>query len=163
MYSSPIVATGTRGERGAVVAAGRPADQRSVVRAAGTPRSSGGLELEFEIGCSCWWRRAIEPFVYASVSTVRPSGSGRWTTTVRYRTGTAGLAMDLNTGRWFATVDGERVVVFEIGEHGLSEPRILGRHEGDDHRVAFDPDGRLVATASSDGQIKIWDPTRRHP
>ena len=71
-----------------------------------------------------------------------------------------GLAMDRNTGRWFATLSGERVLVFEIGEHNLSKPRDLGRHEGSDRRIAFDPEGGLLVTSSSDGRIKIWDAGR---
>ena len=73
------------------------------------------------------------------------------------------LAMDRRSGRRIAALDGDRLVVIGIGEHGLSEPRVLGRHAGTDHRVAVGPDGRLVATASSDGQIKIWDPDGTAP
>ncbi len=72
-------------------------------------------------------------------------------------------AMDRHKGRWFATVDGNRVVVIEIGEHGLSTPRLLGRHEGTGLRVAFDPEGRLLVTSSSDGRIKVWQPTATAP
>ncbi len=77
--------------------------------------------------------------------------------------GIGSLAMDRNTGRRIAALDGDRVVVIEIAERGLSEPRVLGRHEGKGHRVAFDPDGRSLATASSDGKIRIWDPAGTGP
>ncbi len=72
-------------------------------------------------------------------------------------------ALDRNRSRWFATLDGNRVVVFEIGEHSLSKPRLLGRHEGTGLRVAFDPEGRLLVTSSSDGRIRIWQPTGNKP
>ncbi len=62
--------------------------------------------------------------------------------------------MDPYTGRWFATIQNARVVVIGVGEHDLSSPRFLGRHDGTDHRMAFDPEGRLLATSSRDGQIK---------
>ena len=98
-----------------------------------------------------------------STSTVRPKNSARSTSASGIGTGYSRSAMDLNTGRWFATVDGDRVVMVEIGEHDLSEPRLLGRHEGDDHRLAFDPRGRLVATSNGEGLIKIWEPDEAAP
>ncbi len=72
-------------------------------------------------------------------------------------------AMDRHKGRWFVTMDGTRVVVIEIGEGTLSTPRLLGHHEGDGLRMAFDPEGRLLVTSSSDGRIKIWQPTATAP
>ena len=72
-------------------------------------------------------------------------------------------AFDRYDGHWFATLDGNRVVVVEIGERGLSKPRLLGGHEGRGLRVAFDPEGRLLVTSSSDGRIKIWQPTGGEP
>ena len=73
------------------------------------------------------------------------------------------VAMDLRTGRWVALVENETVWVHEVGAHDLSEPRVLGRHDGSGHRVAVDPEGRLVVTSSSDGMLKIWDLTTTSP
>ena len=72
-------------------------------------------------------------------------------------------AIDLRTGRWFAFVKDETVSVCKIGEHSLSQPRVLGRHEGSRHRVAVEPDGRFVATSTPDGTVKIWAPGGSSP
>ncbi len=67
--------------------------------------------------------------------------------------------MDYQTGRWLAVVEDNGVWIVEIGEHGLSEPRRLGRQEGSDIRMAFDPLGRYLVTVNQEGEIRIWDPT----
>jgi WD40 repeat protein len=67
-------------------------------------------------------------------------------------------AMDEWTGRWFGAVANNEVLVLEIGEHGLSEPRRLGRHEGSIAHVEFDPFGRFLVTAGVAGEIQLWDP-----
>jgi WD40 repeat protein len=68
-------------------------------------------------------------------------------------------SMDIWTGRWFGAVVDNEVLVCEIGEHGLSSPRRLGRHEGPIAHVQFDPFGRFLATAGVAGDIRLWDPT----
>ncbi len=72
-------------------------------------------------------------------------------------------AMDYQTGRWLGVVVDNEVRVHEIGEHGLSEPRRLGRQEGSVIQMAFDPLGRHLATANQEGEIRIWDPTGASP
>jgi WD40 repeat protein/DNA-binding winged helix-turn-helix (wHTH) protein len=72
-------------------------------------------------------------------------------------------SMDTWTGRWLGAVVNNEVLVFEIGEHELSEPRRLGRHEGPIAHVVFDPFGRFLATASAAGEIRLWDPTGVEP
>ncbi len=72
-------------------------------------------------------------------------------------------AMDLRTGRLFAAVENGTVSVVEIGDHDLSEARVLGSHQGTGHRVALDPEGRFVATSNEKGLIKVWNPTGAAP
>ena len=67
--------------------------------------------------------------------------------------------MDSETGRWFGVIDNGSVAVIEIGEDELSEPRLLGRHEGTGIRTAFHPQGDLFATSNADGEIRLWDPS----
>ncbi len=64
--------------------------------------------------------------------------------------------MDLETGRWFGVIDDGSVLVIEMGEDGLSEPRVLGRHEGSGIRTAF---RGLFATSNADGEIRLWAPS----
>jgi WD40 repeat protein len=72
-------------------------------------------------------------------------------------------AMDSQTGRWLGVVVDNQVMVYEIGEHDLSAPRPLGRHEGSIVDVVFDSEGRYLATANQDGEIRLWDPTGPSP
>ncbi len=74
-------------------------------------------------------------------------------------------AMDYQTGRWLGVVDDNEVWVVEIGEHGFSEPRLLGRQEGSLTDIAFDPMGRYLATTNEEREIRIriWDPTGTLP
>ena len=94
-------------------------------------------------------------------------GSYELLTTMGGKAQTAGgyfrRAMDLRTGHWFASADDGVISIQEIGAHELSARRMLGRHSGTGHRMAFDPKGRFLGTSSSDGQIRIWDPTGTSP
>jgi WD40 repeat protein len=55
------------------------------------------------------------------------------------------------------------VSVIEIGEHGLSEPRLLGFHEGTEHLTGFHPRGELLATSNAEGTIKLWSLATAEP
>ena len=61
------------------------------------------------------------------------------------------------SGRWLGAVVGDEVMVIEIKEAGLSEPRRLGRLEDEFAWVGFDPMGRFVVTAEKNGSLKLWD------
>jgi WD40 repeat protein len=63
-----------------------------------------------------------------------------------------------DAGDWFAMVSNNRVSVTDIGPGGLSEPRLLGRHEGElvPHCIA-DPLGRYLVTHTLAGEIRLWD------
>ncbi len=73
-------------------------------------------------------------------------------------TGYKSWTMDSKTGRWFGAIRGNEVVVFEIGDTDLGEPRRLGRHPGV-IRAEFHPRGDFLVTWSKDGEIRFWDPT----
>jgi len=71
------------------------------------------------------------------------------------------------SARWLGAVADGTVSVTEIGEHGFSEPRILGRHEGTGLVAAYRSSGdisgttsdlALLVTADFGGTIKLWDP-----
>jgi DNA-binding winged helix-turn-helix (wHTH) protein/WD40 repeat protein len=139
---------------------------------------AGRLLAEARYGASSWivrstWsgRRALLQVVEggrAHIDVVGVDGS-------RERLGTVAFAfpnpqlwymhtsMDEWTGRWFGAVVNNEVLVLEIGEHGLSEPRRLGRHEGPIAHFVFDPFGRFLVTAGVAGDIRLWDPTGGAP
>ena len=71
--------------------------------------------------------------------------------------------LDLRTGRWVAFVDYETVLAQKIGKHELSQPRVLGQHEGAQHSIGVETNGRFVVTSSLEGLLKIWDPTGNSP
>jgi WD40 repeat protein len=71
--------------------------------------------------------------------------------------------LERQTGRWLGAVVDNDVLVIEIGEHGLSAPRRLGRHEEPVRDVLFDPLGRFFATIDEDGGIRLWRPDGASP
>jgi WD40 repeat protein/DNA-binding winged helix-turn-helix (wHTH) protein len=139
---------------------------------------AGRLLAEARYGASSWivrstWsgRRALLEVIEggrAHIDAVGVDGS-------RERLGTLGFALpspqlwflhtaiDSRAGRWFGAVVNNEVVVLEIGEHELSEPRRLGHHEGPIAHVLFDPFGRFLATAGAAGEIRLWDPAGEAP
>jgi WD40 repeat protein len=68
----------------------------------------------------------------------------------------ARTAFDRRAGRWLGAAVDDDVVVIEIGEHGLSEPRRLGRYEGAVAGMRMDPLGRFIAAYDEQGAITLW-------
>ena len=54
-------------------------------------------------------------------------------------------------------VERDGVSAIEIGEHELSQPRLLGSTEPSAVAIACDPLGRFVAAGYDDGQILLWN------
>ncbi len=65
--------------------------------------------------------------------------------------------MNHRTGRRIAASTGHNIYVIEVGDHELSEPRLVGRQRDLVSAVAVDPMGRLVATSNEKGLIRLWD------
>ncbi len=59
-------------------------------------------------------------------------------------------------GRTLVTGSLDQVRIWDLG--GAAERRMLAGHAAGIHRLAFCPDGTMLATASSDRTIKLWDP-----
>jgi WD40 repeat protein len=72
-------------------------------------------------------------------------------------------ALDPRIGRSLAAVVENEVLVFEIGDGRLSEPRRLGRIDGAVADIALDPLGRFVTTADAEGEIRLWSLTETSP
>ena len=66
------------------------------------------------------------------------------------------VRMNWGGGRWVAATNGHDVFVSEIGEHGLSEPRLLGRQPSVVSLLEVDALGRFIASADSKGRILLW-------
>ena len=66
--------------------------------------------------------------------------------------------LDQASGDWLAVVDDNEVSVLTIGDGGLSDRRLLGRHEGDVSKCMEDPLGRFFLTVLRSGGIRRWDP-----
>jgi WD40 repeat protein len=97
----------------------------------------------------------------AGVYALHPDGTRRFLGTVdlafdRPQDWFKRTKMDVEAGRWLVATVGSNVLAIEIGEDSVSEPRLLGRHEGNVTSIAFDPAGHVFATASDDGLIKLW-------
>ena len=56
---------------------------------------------------------------------------------------------------WLVAISGDGVFAYEIGDSGLSEPVLVGRHPGVSE-VLTEPAGRRIITRSEDGEIRIW-------
>jgi WD40 repeat protein len=67
------------------------------------------------------------------------------------------VRMNWGVGHWLAATNGHEVFVSEMGEHGLSEPRLLGRQPSEVSLLEVDPLGRFIASADSEGRIHLWD------
>jgi len=66
---------------------------------------------------------------------------------------------------WLAVMDGREVSVVEIGEDGLSDPRLLGSRAvgSPSHACRVDPQERFFLTALRSGRTEVWDPTGGRP
>jgi WD40 repeat protein/serine/threonine protein kinase/DNA-binding SARP family transcriptional activator len=70
---------------------------------------------------------------------------------------TRGLAFDPN-GSYLATRnDGGLVQIWDITPSGEKEWLTLTGHHGVVHRATYSPDGRQIATVSSDQTVKLWN------
>jgi WD40 repeat protein/tRNA A-37 threonylcarbamoyl transferase component Bud32 len=69
-----------------------------------------------------------------------------------------GVCVPPMTGEWLGLVEGNEVSIVRVGRDGLSEKRLLGRHEGNLFSWCDpDPLGRFLVTVTRSGQIKLWD------
>jgi WD40 repeat protein len=61
------------------------------------------------------------------------------------------------TAEWFGLVEGNDVSIVRIGESGISDRILLGRHRGE--LLSFcdpDPRGRFLVTLNRAGEIRLW-------
>ncbi len=72
------------------------------------------------------------------------------------------LEFDPSSGDWLSLVDGNDVMVIDIERDGLSEPRRLGRHDGERIRCGVDPQARFFLTVSDGRSVRKWDPSGRN-
>ena len=87
--------------------------------------------------------------------------SDRLTTVARHVAGTtfvATMACDHLGRQWLALAEDDAVSVYRFSDGGVSEPRHLRRSGHRVRSIAFDAEGRFLAAAYFDGQIRLWDP-----
>jgi DNA-binding winged helix-turn-helix (wHTH) protein/WD40 repeat protein len=66
------------------------------------------------------------------------------------------VRMNFGGGHWLAATNGHDIYACEIGEHGISEPRWLGRQPELVSQLRVDPLGRFIASGESGGRIRFW-------
>ncbi len=71
--------------------------------------------------------------------------------------------LDTRKGRFVATTTGHDIFITNIEQRGLSQPRFLGREKDSINRLAVDPLGRFVASATVGGNIRLWPLTEGPP
>jgi len=63
-------------------------------------------------------------------------------------------------GEWFGIVEGNDISIVRVGDDGLSDRLLLGRHEGNLFPwCEADPLGHFLFTATRSGEIRRWDVT----
>ncbi len=72
------------------------------------------------------------------------------------------MSMDTQRGRWLAAAVDNDILVYEIGDDGLSESRLLGRVDDAVADIVVDPLGRFVAAAKQ-GEIRLWSLAEKSP
>ncbi len=136
---------------GRVLASAQPADDSELLRGRAIFADEGGPLALFT--------RDDGDLVH--VETLRPDGLHKRLGMIRMTIpegGSRGLCMPRKSGEWLGVVEGNEVSVVGVGRDGLTQKRLLGRHEG--KLLSFcdaDPFGRFLVTVSRSGQIKLWD------
>jgi WD40 repeat protein len=69
------------------------------------------------------------------------------------------ICLDKRSGDWLVVED-NHVSVLRFRDSGLSDRRLLGRHEGA-YRCMADPLGSLFFTLTRDGEMRRWNPSGR--